>query len=459
MSATDPLPSQPEAFFIRGWDADDEAGAASFYYGFDNGLEFCEQVNFGRSLPSSASALRRPFEAALNALAAAMGASYYKAFVPKTLVVEGVASDADQLAFFKKLYVNGLAEFAYRNGLGDLRHIEFASAGGPAHGTTAQRASSSLPAKTAVLIGGGKDSLVSVEALRQGREDMVLFAVNPKKPIIDCVEASGLPSIFISRQLDKKLFDLNARGALNGHVPITAIVSLIAAAASYVHGYNAIVLSNERSANEGNVTHGDFEINHQYSKSIDFESDLRRYIEKYIDGGLDYFSLLRPLSEFHIAQLFAKSDRYDACFTSCNRSFKLNQVGGPPPRWCCDCPKCRFTFLILATAMAPERLMRIFGRDLLNEEPQIEGYRELTGLSGHKPWECVGELAESGAAFILLSRRPEWASHAVVKELSPRLQTLLPDPEPVLQSLVTPSARHHLPDRFKGMLDAYLGRS
>jgi hypothetical protein len=458
MSATDLLPKRPETFFIRGWKADEEAGAVSFHYGFDNGLEFCEQVNFGRSLPSAASALRQPFDAALDALAAAMGASYYKAFVPKTLVVEGVATDADQLAFFKKLYVNGLAEFAYRNGLGDLRHIEFASTDGPARGSPPQRAGL-LPAKTAVLIGGGKDSLVSVEALRQAREDMVLFAVNPKKPIIDCVETSGLPSIFISRQLDKGLFDLNAKGALNGHVPITAIVSLIAAAAAYVHGYNAIVLSNERSANEGNVTQGDFEINHQYSKSIDFESDLRRYIARYVDGGLEYFSLLRPLSEFHIAQLFAKSDRYDACFTSCNRSFKLNQVGGPPPRWCCDCPKCRFTFLILATAMAPERLTRIFGRDLLNESQQIEGYLELTGLSGHKPWECVGELAESGAAFILLSRRPEWASHAVVKELAPRLKTLLPGPEPVLQSLVTPSAHHHLPDRFKGMLDGYLGRS
>jgi UDP-N-acetyl-alpha-D-muramoyl-L-alanyl-L-glutamate epimerase len=458
MSATDLLPSRPETFFIRGWRADDEAGVVSFDYGFDNGLEFCEQVNFGRSLPSSASALRRPFEAALDALAAAMGASYYKAFVPKTLVVEGPAFEADQLAFFKKLYVNGLAEFAYRNGLGDLRHIEFFSAGGPVR-TAAHRASSPLPAKSAVLIGGGKDSLVSVEVLRQAREDVVLFAVNPKKPIIDCVEASGLPSIFISRQLDKRLFDLNAKGALNGHVPITAIVSLIAAAASYVHGYNAVVLSNERSANEGNVTQGDFEINHQYSKSIDFESDLRRYIASYIDGSLEYFSLLRPLSEFHIAQLFAKSVRYDSCFTSCNRSFKLNQVGGPPPRWCCDCPKCRFTFLILATAMAPERLTRIFGRDLLNESQQIEGYRELTGLSGHKPWECVGELAESGGALILLAQRSEWTSHAVVKELAPRLQTLLPDPEPVLQSLITPSGRHHLPDRFKGMLDAYLGRS
>jgi UDP-N-acetyl-alpha-D-muramoyl-L-alanyl-L-glutamate epimerase len=455
MKAFDPMQTPPQAFGIRGWDTRDEQGAVSFHYGFDNGLAFREEIDFGRPLPSSGEATRAKFEAALDALGVALGVSYYKAFAPNTIEL-GAAAGADQIPFFRKLYTKGLAEFAYRNRLGGLDHIEFTASGRahPPSGMTAADNGSRDAGRIAVLIGGGKDSLVSVEMLRS-KADLVLFAVNPKKPILDCADASGLPSIFVSRKLDPLLFELNARGALNGHVPITAIVSLIAVAASYVHGYRTIVLSNERSANEGNVVSNGQDVNHQYSKSIAFEEDFATHLSAHVDPDLSYFSLLRPLSEIHIAQLFSRISRYDHCFTSCNRSFQINPAA-PPARWCCDCPKCRFSFLIFATAMAPERLRAIFGADLLAESRQLPGYEELTGLSGHKPWECVGELAESSLALLLLAGRPEWADHSVVKALAPRLRAKMPDMDRVREEFLTPSDRHRLPAQFKDMMDAYL---
>jgi UDP-N-acetyl-alpha-D-muramoyl-L-alanyl-L-glutamate epimerase len=505
MKALDPMQTPPQAFSVRGWETQDETGAVFFRYSFDNGLSFRETIDFGRPLPPLGDARRAKFEAALNALSIALGVSYYKAFVPKTIEL-GDAAAAEQIPFFRKLFTKGLAEFAYRNRLGSLDYLEF-SAAGQAHrpsgpeirpadrhpgqakrepgsqrsrrvdflrsrirlrlsGMTAEairwRLRSLLRSengkkdagRVAVLVGGGKDSLVSVEMLRS-KADLVLFAVNPKKPILECAEASGLPSIFVTRKLDPALFDLNARGALNGHVPITAIVSLIAVAASYVHGYRTIVLSNERSANEGNVVSDGQDVNHQYSKSIEFEEDFAAYLSAYVDPDLSYFSLLRLLSELHIAQLFSRVSRYDHCFTSCNRSFQINPAA-PPARWCCDCPKCRFSFLIFATAMAPDRLRAIFGADLLAEGRQLPGYEELTGLSGHKPWECVGELAESSLALLLLAGRPEWADHHVVKALAPRLRPKMPDMERVREEFLTPSDNHRLPVRFKDMMDAYI---
>jgi hypothetical protein len=305
------------------------------------------------------------------------------------------------------------------------------------------------------LIGGGKDSLVSVEVLRKSGEPMVLFAVNPKKPILDCAAASGLPFVRVERHLDPLLFELNASGALNGHVPITAIVSFIAVAASFVEGFDAVILSNERSANQGNMFANGREINHQYSKTTAAERDISSMIAHHIHGSLDYFSLLRPLSEAHIATLMAREPRYDAAFTSCNRAFQLNPKT-PPARWCGDCPKCRFSFLMLAAPMGRARIECAFGKNMLDDEAQLAGFEELVGLSGHKPWECVGEIAESAAALLKLAQDPQWHDVAIVSALAPRISTLMRDPDSVWRALMTPSKDHLLPARFEKMLHDYL---
>jgi len=444
-------------FKILGWTPRDAQGRVDLHYGYESGLRFCESVDFHAPLPD-AGGLRQSFDAAASALCALAGVSYYKAFVPKRIVVEAPPFAASQLAFFRGLYLNGLGEFAVRNDLDLSDRAQFSCTAQPPLLGAVAPVHEALPRRAAVLIGGGKDSLVSVEALRAGGEPMVLFAVNPKQPMLDCAAASGLPFLKVTRTLDPKLFALNEAGAYNGHVPITAIVSFIAIAAAFVHGFDAVVLSNERSANEATLERDGIAVNHQFSKTSAAEAEIARYVREHVSPTLDYFSLLRPLSELHIAQVFGKASRYDAAFTSCNRAFRL-RAEAPSERWCCDCPKCRFVFLMLGTALPFERMIAIFGKNLLDDESQLTGYEELTGLSGHKPWECVGEIGESCAAVLKLAARPEWKESWILRALAPRLTPFAPRLEEEWGRLLTPALDHNVPPRYERLLHAYLDAS
>ncbi len=446
-------PPKPRRFDFAGFETRDEAGEVDLLYAYEGGPDFRETIAFNAPLPAIGSALRPGFEAALDALSLVAGVSYYKAFLPPAMGYQSISPDADQRRFFENLYVDGLGEFGVRNNVAIAGHVNFNVAG--ANGVRPHAAHAPLARRSAVLIGGGKDSLVSLEILKNAREPMVLFTVNPKKPILDCATASGLPFIRVERHLDEKLFALNEQGALNGHVPITAIVSFIALASAFVHGFDAVILSNERSADQGNLSRDGRVINHQFSKTSGMEVALSDYVARYIDEKLSYFSLLRPLSEAHIASLMARTSLYDGAFTSCNRAFQLRPKE-EPKRWCRDCPKCRFTFLMLANHMPRARLECIFDGNLLEDESQLAGFEELMGLSGHKPWECVGELAESGAALLMLADKPEWRDVKLVRALASRLHMLMPEPQKIWAELMTPSPHHYLPKRYEEMLHVFL---
>jgi UDP-N-acetyl-alpha-D-muramoyl-L-alanyl-L-glutamate epimerase len=471
------IKAPPQVFVFRGYEANEATGEVRFYYGYDNGLEFCETVHFGLPIPSPRDRHRHSLDAALKTLHVALGVSYFKAFLPREFIFDGFDLTPRERVFFQDLYVNGLGEFGFRNNIDVSERVNFLTPGASRVSAAELSASESfappvsfaptsnhrasnrgLKRRAAVLLGGGKDSIVSTEILRAADEPITLFAVNPKKPMIDCASASGVSLLSVHRQLDVRLFELNDAGALNGHVPITALVSLIAAAAAFIHDFDTIVLSSERSANEGNVELNGRQINHQYSKTTKLEVNLKQYISANICEELNYFSLLRPLSELHIAHLLARTERYDECFTSCNRSFRIRQ-DERQARWCRNCPKCRFTFLILATAMSSDRLDRIFGGNILTDSDQLQGYEELVGLAGHKPWECVGEIAESCAAMLHLASQPFWCDTVIVKELAPRIRTMMPDPTPIWNELLTPSTDHYLPPHFAKVFHAYVGAS
>ncbi len=444
----------PDTFTFAGFDIDEAAREVRLRYALGREMPFTERIVFDSSLPPTGSPLRPAFDAAIETLWLAAGVSYYKTCAPPRIEIEGASLSEDQRRFFQTLYVDGLGEFGVRNNVDVAARVNFMTArcrpGVPRIATAPP-----LPRRAAVLVGGGKDSLVSVEALRAGGEPMALFAVNPKKPILDCAAASGLPFVKVARYLDPLLFALNEKGALNGHVPITAIVSFIAVAAAFVEGFDAVVLSNERSADQGNVFVGGREVNHQYSKTTQAEHDIAAQIATHIHSGLNYFSFLRPLSEAHIAALMARTTRYDDAFTSCNRSFQINPKT-PPKRWCGDCPKCRFSFLMLAENMGRTRIECVFDKNMLDDETQLQGYEELAGISGHKPWECVGELAESSAALLRLADMDEWKDALIVRALAPRLRALMPDPATVWRELKTPARDHRLPARYEDMLRDYL---
>src|SRR5262249_9247898 len=144
-------------------------------------------------------------------------------------------------------------------------------------------------------------------------------------PIEATIKQSGLTALRVHRTISPELLKLNENGAYNGHVPITAILSAIAVAAALMHDFDAVILSNEHSASAPNIYMDQQEINHQYSKSFDFENDFASYVTDHIASDLQYFSLLRAFSEAEIARRFAQHREYDSIFRSCNKAFRQDE--------------------------------------------------------------------------------------------------------------------------------------
>jgi len=392
---------------------DPAEGVALFPYAL-GALRFTEVLEFPRGGDTDA-ASSEAFHKLLDLTAVVLGASYFKLLAPTRIEVEFPLT-ARERDFAFDIYTNGLGEFYARNQLEHFNKIEVVA-------TVDQRSAPPAPAlrdRALLPIGGGKDSIVSVELLEAAGLDYTPFAVNPKGPILGSIGKISRTPIYVKRTLDREMMRLrNEPGYLNGHVPSTAINSMIAALTALLFSYARVILSNERSASEGNAIHEGREVNHQHSKSDDFERLIADVINDATGGALAYFSLLRPYSEARIAALFARETRFDEVFSSCNENFKLS--GDNVPLWCGKCPKCHFTFLMMAPRMGYDRMMRIFGKDFLDDSANEESYRALTGLAGQKPWECVGEIEEAAACLHILTAHPDWQDAAIVRTLKDEL--------------------------------------
>jgi hypothetical protein len=396
-----------ESFRFLGREIDEEGGI-SLRYALDDAYELVEEFELPAGTRVSAEDRRR-VEGILTLLHLIAGVSYFKTAVPPAVECDPVPPAVATL--LEALYSEGLGEFAFTNELAALPQPRFPRGDAVAAASPRRRAERIL-----VPVGGGKDSIVAIEAVRAAGKELSLFSVGDAGPIASTAAAAGLPHLIVRRRLDPKLGALNAAGALNGHVPITAIVSCVAILTAALHGFDAVAMANERSASTGNVSWGGIEVNHQFSKSLRAEGLLRDALDE-LGVEVDYFSILRPASELAIARAFARLTDYHRAFSSCNTNFRLDDPAAAP-RWCCDCPKCRFVFLVMAPFCEPEHLREVFGRDMLDDESQFEGFALLTASGGMKPFECVGEEEESRAAMRMLAADPRWREHRVVRRLA-----------------------------------------
>ena len=442
-------PRSAQTFHFVRADYDAATARAALIYRFDDGPELVETIRFADAALPVPAGREAAFAAALRLLHLIAGISYYKAAVPERIVVAGEPLDAAFATLLDEIYLHGLGEFAHRNGL-DLRgrirfpHDARAAAAAPRLG---------LPRRTLVPIGGGKDSLVTVELLRAAHEPMTATWVGRSPLIAACVERSGLPALNIDRQISPLLFEMNRHGAWNGHIPVTAINSAILVCAAVLHGFDAIAFSNERSASSANLVHDGFAVNHQWSKGIDFETAFRDHVRSRVAADLDYFSALRPLSELAVTRLFAPLAQYHDVFSSCNRNFRI--LGDKPAeRWCGQCPKCHFVFLALSPFLPKTRLVAIFGRNLLDDAALAADFDALLEVGAHKPFECVGEGRESRAALAALADRAEWREDALVARFRERILPMLDARDLDLAALTTADGPHHLPARLSRIFDA-----
>ncbi|SRR5579883_32067 len=443
-------PRQAQAFrFVR---HDYRDGVAELVYAFDHGPELIERIMFPDTPPLPSD--RKPaFDVALRLLHLIAGISYYKAGIPARIEIDDGAIDSATAALMDELYLHGLAEFAYRNGLELRGRIAFPFSQNGRQGTLAL----DLPRRTLVPIGGGKDSLVVVEALKAIGAQATAVWVGNSLLIASVAARTGLPMLNIVRELSPLLFEYNRIGAYNGHIPVTAINSAILACAAILYGFDSIAFANERSASSATLEYEGWQVNHQWSKGWAFEHAFAAHVRLQVAADLDYFSLLRPFSELAVTRAFARlGSAYFNAFSSCNRNFRIL---GPKPvdRWCGQCPKCHFVFLALAPFLPKPRLLAIFGRNLLDNETQAAGFDALIEYRDHKPFECVGEASEARAAFAALAQRPEWREDALIARFKDEIEPQLDAASLLLEPWLHASNEHGIPARFAGALDAIRG--
>lgn len=327
--------------------------------------------------------------------------SYWKCCCSPHVIIKAGYLNQAQIDWFKKLYYYGQGEFFYVNNIDaniddfmditcEVKEIEY-------NYLNYQGIGNLIP------IGGGKDSVVSMELLKPEKLNNSCFIINPKPVMIECANIGGYDEtniIGIKRILDKRLIELNTKGYLNGHTPFSALVAFLSYLTAYLSNRKHIILSNEGSANEATVI--GTKINHQYSKTYEFENDFNNYTKKYFKINIKYFSLLRPLSEFQIGMLFSKFEQYHTTFKSCNVGSK-----GETWQWCCNCPKCLFVYIILSPFLYKEKLVKIFGEDLYEKETLLNTFLELIGDAKTKPFECVGTIAEVRYALTMIINKYE----------------------------------------------------
>ncbi len=331
--------------------------------------------------------------------------SYWKATCSPEIIIKAGYLNKEQIKWWKNLIIKGMGQFYYENKI-DWRSQNFLKI--KVDNATKQGLvtfSGKLGKRYLVPFAGGRDSIVTLESLKQKTKNIALFSVNPIEKILETAKVSGIKNqIIVKRIIDKKLLDLNKRGFLNGHTPFTSLLSFISVLCAVLFGYKNIVFSNEKSADEGNVKYLGRMINHQWAKGSEFEKIFKIYCKKYLAKNINYFSYLRKYGELQISKMLTKYPKYFSVFSSCNSSMR---IGAKQVRWCGNCPKCLFVYLTLYPFLEKKQLLKIFGKDIFENQKLMPIMKSLIGQGRPKPFECVGTKKESKLAFKLSQKKAQ----------------------------------------------------
>lgn len=406
-------------------------------FSMENGVDFHPEIR----IPTENLNIVNPFdsecaERIIFSLGMVELISYWKCACPPKVYVDCGYLDAFDIKWWKRLYFGGLGEFHYINGIAAYEEsfMDIVCRCEHKHYHAFDYISTG---KNLITVGGGKDSAVTTDLLKDFKDDNIFFTVNDQEARTQTVMKAGYSEdkiVKTYRTIDKNLLQLNSEGYLNGHTPFSAIVAFLSLYCAYLTGAENIILSNESSANESNIKGS--KVNHQYSKSFAFEEDFRKYVEKNIMNEINYFSLLRPFNELQIAKYFAKCKEFLPVFRSCNKGSKKNI-------WCGKCAKCLFVFIMLSPFIEYYKLVEVFGNDMLNDEDLTADFDGLVGITSVKPFECVGTPEEIALALYLLDKKTE-EKPLLLKRFNEKVDKSGID----LSLLKSYNAQHNIPDKF-----------
>ena len=436
------MKSNPESFEFTSYVLESKKSRIVFNYAIKftdrEPLKFSETIYF----PEPFSLKGIPAELLDNLLAGVhlmLGISYYKLYCPSKIKTCTSLSE-EQAEFWNMVYRKGLGEFFYQNKIDPGHLIKFP------FGKKVKPLASRLARKNRSLVGvgGGKDSIVAVELLKEQEEDVTAFIVETQKksPVsADVTAKMNLRPLMIERHLDEKIFQ-SFEGAYNGHIPISAIFAFLGYLSAIIYDYSYVIVANEYGSNFGNVNYNGEEINHQWSKSAEFEMLFQEYTRKNICPDVTYFSLLRPFNEIRIVEMFVKYKQYFPIFTSCNRSFRV-QKDRPDGLWCGECPKCAFMFILLSAFLSKKEVVGIFQKNMYDDEKLLPLFLDILGYGKMKPFDCVGTFDEARAALFMA--KDKFRDSFIVKKIAGRIK----NPAQLIAAAFRTNEAAAMPDKFK----------
>lgn len=432
----------PSSFDFRSFTVREDSHTIDFVYALDE-TTITETLRINTKNPIPNTPLVRSILFSLHLM---LGISYYKAFCPRDIRVSSGTLTKAQAEFWNTVYTKGLGQFFFENQIDFDGLCVFPATKGamPVQSLATKNDTVLLP------LGGGKDSLVTSTLLKKHQIPFDLFVLGSHAALEPQLSHINTTLEQVTREIDPQLFAWNQAGALNGHIPISAIYGWVALLVAAIDEYQYIILSNESSANEPNVQYKGLSVNHQWSKSLEYETLFQEYVQKYITPDITYFSLLRPYSEGMITELFAKHcTPFFDLFTSCNQNFAITKKA--TERWCGACPKCAFVFALLAAQLKKETMLRIFGKNLYEDASLSDLFRELLGIKNFKPFECVGTPHEVMLAMHTAHISGEYEHTPIMNIFIQEVLPQMPNIETLQQEIHT-LGQHRIPQAFQHII-------
>ncbi len=394
--------------------------------------------------------------------------SYWKATCSPKIEIKAGYLDKEQIKWWKDLIIKGMGQFFYENKI-DFRGQNFLKIVSNSNKNDRDRVlnlkeTGSPQDKILIPIGGGKDSIVTLEIFKKNKKGINCFSLNPTSAAEKIIKISGCKNpVIVERKIDKKLLELNQKGFLNGHTPFSAYLSFLGIFCATLFNYKYIAFSQEQSSNEGNTKYLGKIINHQWSKSFEFEKKFRQYSKKYLTENVKCFSSLRPLYEIQIAKIFSNFSDYFPVFLSCNEAYKTySGTKKITKKWCGNCSKCLFVFSVLYPFIEEKKIVKIFNKENLFEKKELLLImKELIGERKIKPLECVGTKKECIIAFYLSLEKfksenknanQPFLLNYFEKKISPKYPNLKADSKKIMKLW---NKQNNLPKDFEKILKRY----
>lgn len=420
----------------------------------------------------------------LESLHIILGISYYKLYCATKVRMAYNLSEREA-DFWNIVYKKGLGEFFYKNKLNPDVSPKFPfSKNKKTAAYPLQKNNDCL-----VGVGGGKDSIVVVELLKQYGFNLKTFFVktNTKPDLTETIiKKIGVENITIRRILDSQVFQ---KHQYHGHIPISAIYAFLGLLTSIFYKYSYVIVGNEHSSNFGNLAYKGLAINHQWSKSFEFETLLQDYIKNSVSPDLNYFSLLRGFYEIRIVKMFSTYRKYFPYFSSCNQNFKI-QGKNHQGLWCGQCAKCVFVFTLLSAFIEKKELLKIFKKNLYQDKNLLPLFKDVLGLGeihphtnlkdkfgitiakseaalpvvdnssdfarkigvGVKPFDCVGTFQEAKVSLYMASK--EYKNDFIVRQIMAKIKINKKD----IKDVFSTAHESNIPQQFKflGMENALI---